>query len=321
MKMKTHVIQWVAGISMLVWALAGSADVESVDMIRDVQADGLVSVSVVRGTVRVQSWDKPSVQVRGTLDERTREFVFEVDGDETLIEVKIENQNNNWWGGGDEGSDLTINLPTASRIEFRGVSTDVDARGLGSDVEISVVSGDVYLQGGDGRVTVHSVSGDLEIRESTGRLDIGSVSGDVETFDTTGPAEYTSVSGSVLIQNGGADLSVETVSGDIEVANDSVSSLAGHSVSGDIEVTSKETQTGNIEFDSVSGSIRLRLGGDINARFDIETGSGSIRNRLSADEPKVSKYAGDESLRFSLGEGEGRVVLSTRSGDISLSAN
>lgn len=256
-----------------------------------------------------------------SLDEKIREFIFDVDGNETLIEVKIDGDHDSWWSGRTEGSNLTIQLPATSELGVRGVSTDVEARGLSGDVEIGVVSGDVLLHGGEGRVTVQSVSGDVEIRGSARRMRIGTVSGDVDSDNTSGEAQYTSVSGSVLVRNGGDDMSVETVSGDIEVDNEMVSSVTGHSVSGDIEVLSKDTRAGNIEFDSVSGSIRLRLGGDLNARFDIETGSGTIRNRLSDDQPKVSKYVGDESLRFTLGEGEGRVTLSTRSGDISLSGN
>ena len=290
-------------------------------MTKDVQVDGLVSINVVRGQVSVETWDKSAVRVHGTLDEKTKEFIFDVDGDETQIEVKIDNDHDSWWGGSSQGSDLTVQLPATSQLEVKGVSTDVDVQGMESDVEIGVVSGDVSLEGGEGRITVQSVSGDVDVRDVAGRLRIGTVSGDVDTHGTRGEAKYTSVSGSVLIRDGGDDMSVETVSGDIEVTNEVVSSVAGHSVSGDIEVTSNDTEAGDIEFDSVSGSIRLRLGGDINARFDIETGSGTIRNRLSDDEPKVSKYVGDESLRFTMGNGDGSVVLSTRSGDITLGTN
>lgn len=321
MNMKKHLLRISVALALLAQAQLGFAEVEPVDQTKDVRADGLVSINVVRGMVRIETWDKPAVRVHGTLDEQTREFIFDVDGRETLIEVKIDGDHDSWWSGRTESSNLTIQLPTTSEVGVRGVSTDVEARGLGSDVEIAVVSGDVVLHGGEGRVTVQSVSGDVEIRDSTGRLRIGTVSGDVDTDNTSGEAQYTSVSGSVLVRNGGDDMSVETVSGDIEVDNELVASLAGHSVSGDIDVMSKDTRAGNIEFDSVSGSIRLRLGGGLNARFDIETGSGTIRNRLSDDQPKVSKYAGDESLRFTLGEGEGRVTLSTRSGDISVGGN
>ncbi|MBO6655722.1 MAG: DUF4097 family beta strand repeat protein [Pseudomonadales bacterium] len=297
------------------------AEGESVDMTQDVQSEGLVSINVVRGRVSVEAWDKSAVRVHGTLDEKTKEFIFEVDGDETQIEVKIDNDRDSWWGGGSQGSDLTVQLPAMSLLEVKGVSTDVDVQGMESDVDIGAVSGDLNLVGGKGRVTVQSVSGDVDVRDVTGRLRIGTVSGDVDTQGINGEAKYTSVSGSILIRDGGDHMSVETVSGDIEVSNDLVNSVAGHSVSGDIEVISQETGLGDIEFDSVSGSIRLRLGGDINARFDIETGSGAIRNRLSKDKPKVSKYVGDESLRFTMGNGDGSVVLSTRSGDINLSAN
>ena len=64
---------------------------------------------------------------------------------------------------------------------------------------------------------------------------------------------------------------------------------------------------------------RLNLDGELNARFNIETGSGTIRNRVSDDKPKASRYRSDETLRFTVGDGDSQVILTTRSGDISIS--
>jgi hypothetical protein len=99
-----------------------------------------------------------------------------------------------------------------------------------------------------------------------------------------------------------------------------VKTLSGHSESGDITVITRLLDEGSIEFANVSGSIALQLEGDINARFDLETGSGSISNKLSKDQPLISRYMGDESLQFTVGDGEGQVMLSTRSGDLLVKA-
>ena len=294
-------------------------DGDSVDKTVQAEPDGVVSVNVQRGKVKFRGWDRNEVRVVGTLDERLREFIFEERGDEVRVHVKVKESSSSWFSE-NETSDLTIYIPRASEIDFSGVSTDVDVREVVGVVDVGVVSGDLFLEGGTSRITVQTVSGDVELHDSEGRVRVKTVSGDVESYNTVGDASYSSISGNIVVDDGGADLNIETVSGDIEVENDGLNDVGGHSVSGDISIHGDPVAGGTIEFDAVSGTIRLRLGGDIDARFDIETGSGSIRNRLTDDEPKVSRYVGDETLRFTMGSGDGQVIVTTRSGDIGLSS-
>ena len=290
---------------------------EFVDESRRAEVDGFVSINVMRGQVEIIGWDEPRVHVKGHLDEDTERFDFESSGNETRIHVKVRDRNSSSWFS-DYASDLTIHVPAGSQVEMGGVSTDVEARKLTGGVEIHVVSGKLRVDGGVSRIDLQTVSGDVVLRNSTGRVKVKTVSGNVETYDTVGDATYSSVSGDIYVEDGGKDLRLESVSGDIEVQTGTLSTVGGHSVSGDIEIDGTPGERAAIEFDTISGSIRLNLAGDVNARFDIETGSGSIRNRLSDHKPKVSKFMQEETLRFSLGQGDGQVTLTTRSGDISI---
>jgi DUF4097 and DUF4098 domain-containing protein YvlB len=320
MNSRGHIVRaFFVGALSIMLPFVASAEGDPVDETKEVSSTGHVTVNVVRGEVRLVGWNKSAVQVTGTLDTGTKEFIFDVNGDETIIEVKIDSNRNGWFGS-DEGSDLIIYLPASSRMEFSGVSTDVEARGLDKSIEVSVVSGDVDMVGGPSRVSVQTVSGDLFLKDSTGRVKVATVSGDIVSSSVTGEARYTSVSGDIVVEGGGEEVLVETVSGDIEVVNGSVKTLGGHSVSGDITVNTRLLDEGSIEFANISGNIELQLEGDISARFDLETGSGSIRNKLSKEQPAISRYMGDESLQFTVGEGEGQVILSTRSGNLLVEA-
>jgi DUF4097 and DUF4098 domain-containing protein YvlB len=320
MNSRAHIVSaLIVGALSITLPFIAIADGDPVDETKDVSDTGHVSVNVVRGEVRFVGWDKSAVKVIGTLDAKTKEFIFEVNSDETVIEVKIGSDRNGWFGS-DEGSSLTVYLPASSWMEFNGVSTDVDVLGLDKSIEVNLVSGDVTMVGGPSRVSVQTVSGDLSLRDSTGRVKVSTVSGDVDSNSVTGEARYTSVSGDIVVEDGGKEVLVETVSGEIEVISGSVDTLGGHSVSGDITVDTRLLEAGSIEFANISGSIELQLEGDINARFDLETGSGSIRNKLSKAQPVISRYMGDESLQFTIGEGEGQVTLSTRSGDLLVEA-
>lgn len=301
----------------LMMSASALADRQAVDETKAAKPDGFVMVSVIRGEVRITGWDRNEVKVEGLLDEKLEQFVFEVNEEETRIEVRIPRDHGGW--GGRSGSDIHVHVPRSSHVDFSGVSTDVDVREVAGSVEIGTVSGDITLVGGRDRVELQTVSGEIQMRGTVGRMRINSVSGDIESYDSTGQGSFTTISGDVLVENGGEELEIESVSGNLEVVNEMLTVVKGHSVSGDIEVTGKLRPEGDVEFDNVSGSIRLNLQGAVNARFDLETGSGSIRNRLSDDKPKASRYIRDEHLRFELGDGSAEVILNTRSGDIMLS--
>lgn len=296
-------------------ALADSR--ESINETKKVSADGFVSIQVTRGDLKITGWDRDEIEVTGLLDEKTREFIFEVNGDETEIIVRLPRHLSGW--SMDNGSDLKIFVPVGNNVAVRGVSTDIDIRNLQSGVEVNDVSGDLTVSHVDRGVDLTTVSGEINLRNATGRIRVRTVSGDIESRHALGPGSYRSVSGSIDIRDGGSEIDLETVSGDIDVNANEILELSGHSVSGDIDITASLTAEGTVDLRTISGSIDLNLPSDTNARFDLDAGSGGqIRNRLTKDKPKTSRYSRDSSLRFIMGEGAGEVILSTASGRIVL---
>ncbi|MEX0942533.1 MAG: DUF4097 family beta strand repeat-containing protein [Pseudomonadales bacterium] len=313
-------IKQLLSTSLLGIALAATfahAERQSVDETRAVQSDGFVRIAVVRGNLKVEGWDRDEIRVRGELDERTREFIFDVQDENAFIEVRLPRSMNSWCC--EDGSDLTIQVPTGSHVDVTVVSTDVTASNLTGSLKVGSISGDVRVSQADNRVDLTSVSGDLHLHAATGRIELRSVSGDLDAAGLNGTVRLQTVSGDIDARDSGEELVIESVSGDIDVVDLRFSRLSGHTVSGDSEILGELIEDGSLEFDSVSGSIRVGFKGNVNARFDVETGSGSIRNRISRDKPVASKYVRDETLRFVVGDGTGEVILSTRSGDIVIS--
>lgn len=310
------------GIAVLLLAavltnpVAGADKRESVNETREVNPSGFVRITVVRGDLKVESWDRPHVRVTGQLDEQMGEFIFEVTGDNTHIEVKLPRSLDSWCC--EEGSSLVVTVPKDSGVDISAVSTDITANDLLAGLDVGGVSGDVRIGNLQERANIRTVSGDIELRKARGRIELKSVSGDVDAIDVTGDVRLHSVSGSLLARDVREELEIETVSGDIEVINAVYSSLTGHTVSGDVDISGTFSPGARLEFDSVSGTIRVQFKDDVDARFDVQTGSGSIRNRLTSDQPVKSKYVRDEVLRFVKGEGKGEVRISTRSGDLVL---
>ncbi|MFT4714144.1 MAG: DUF4097 and DUF4098 domain-containing protein YvlB [Candidatus Azotimanducaceae bacterium] len=302
--------------SLLIYSQA-NANQESVNETKKVVADGRVKITVERGDLEVRGWSKKEVKVTGKLDERTKKFIFDVDGDDTIIAVRLPSGHQR--GGRENGSDLIVYLPENSEVDIGSVSTDIELDNLKGGVDLGTVSGDVTASSLAGRITLASVSGEIDLRNAEGRIVAKSVSGNVDARKIKGEHRLSSVSGELLIRNAEGDFDLKTVSGDIELIDVIFSKLDGGSVSGDLDIEAEMLARGSVEFETVSGSIRIEFLKDADARFDLETASGSIINRITSDRPKKSKYIRDEILRFKAKNGSGDVTLSTRSGDIVVS--
>jgi DUF4097 and DUF4098 domain-containing protein YvlB len=307
-----------------VWAMPCYAAVDSgdlagkrVDLSEAAKPDGFVKISIVRGDLIVEGWDKDEVSLVGTLDEKTEQFIFDVSGRDTRIIVKIPSNNTSWCCN--EGSNLRIMVPKGSQVDVATVSTEVRLTDIRGGLDMSGVSGDVRIQKVSERLRVRNVSGEITVHDVDAYARIKTVSGEIDARSIKGGGAFHTVSGEIVLRDVTDEIDVESVSGDIEVIGRNISLARGHSVSGDIDLEIELIDDALVEFDSVSGSVRLRLDGKLNHKFDLETGSGSIRNRITDDKPKKSKYIRDEQLRFTVGEGDGQVNVSTRSGDISVS--
>ena len=92
---------------------------DDIDQQIEAKANGEVVIVNHRGKVDLIGWDRHEVSVVGELDDLTENFIFERDGDRVRILVKMKRLQP--WG---DGSDLTIHVPAASQLRFRGVSTD-----------------------------------------------------------------------------------------------------------------------------------------------------------------------------------------------------
>ena len=112
----------VIGIMTVLSVSAG----EQIDRIVEANPKGYVEIEHVNGKAEIKGWDKPQVQVKGTLGKLTERFVFERRGNEVLIKVKVKSsrKHSSRWGGDDEDQ-LVIFVPRQSRLNYTAVNADV----------------------------------------------------------------------------------------------------------------------------------------------------------------------------------------------------
>lgn len=276
--------------------IAGSAFADTtVNKTIDAADDGVVSISNVSGSIEVIGWSRSAVKVEGTLGDDVEELIFERDGDEVLVKVKVPRNH-----GRDIESDIVVSVPKKSSLEVSGVSADIEVDGVLGDQELATVSGDVVTKASAADVEAASVSGDVEVR-GTGV--------DAET-------EAATVSGDVTLAGLAGEVEAESVSGDVTITAGSFDDAYLESVNGDLTFHAELRKGGELGMESINGTVDVILNGTISAEFDIETFNGRIKNCFGPKPERTSRYSPGLELSFTHGDGDGSVVIETLNGSV-----
>lgn len=273
---------------------------ETVDQTVDAQLDGTVLINVVRGKVKIRSWQQPKVKVEGVLDSKTKQFIFNNEGNETVIKVKLKNNSSSWFGS-DQESDLKIWLPVESAVDFVGVSAELEAQNLHRRIFASSVSGNIELKNSSNKASLRTVSGDIDVDDYDGKIELASVSGDINANTNSRYFKAQSVSGEIEANIGDAD-TVDLVS-----------------VSGNIDTVLSLGKDGSLQSNTVSGNVNLKFKNDrLNSCFQINSGiSGNVVNRLKNVNVNQSRNS-NKHINFSVGKPSADVNIQTMSGTITL---
>lgn len=314
----------------------------------DVGAAPHVVIEAISGDVSYRGQDGATAQIEVAIDVRAKteaeaadiraHLKLYIESENGFLDVRMEDTREFYeWLRDEYGRDYAATVsfhvtgPRGAEGTLSSVSGWVEATDLAGPVEATSVSGDVTVTGVQKTVRASSTSGNVDVRRAGAAVFAESVSGDVGVSDCGGDLDLESTSGSVKARGAGGTVTAQTVSGDIEVLEASLD-VDAESISGMIWV---ETQDGEVRASTTSGDITISspTDGDI----DVQSVSGSVRLSI---EPKAF---GDVSLSSPSGEidtavpmqvshktrrrlegrlGDGTAVLrvSTNSGDITISA-
>ncbi|GAA2715618.1 MULTISPECIES: DUF4097 family beta strand repeat-containing protein [Streptomyces] len=176
--------------------------------------------------------------------------------------------------------DVTVELPTASRVDMTGAWAQVLGEGRLGEVRVKTSSGDVrldttgplHLKASHGSITVDRIEGAAEITTSTGSLRVGFVDGS---------AVLKNSHGTTLVDTATGELRVSNANGDIDVrrAGGSVTATTAH---GTVRVG--EVRRGTVQLETAYGAIEVGVREGTAAWLDVSSGAGQVRNALTASE-------------------------------------
>src|SRR5690606_36933984 len=160
------------------------------------------------------------------------------------LEIVVEAEGSGWGGTRVGPTTLEVTVPASARLDVATVSADVEVAGVsGEEVRLETVTGRTSDRSGGGRVRLNSLSGGITGAGSGRRWIVGTVSGRIRLPEAAG------------------ELDLEPVSGAIEVAFGQAGSLQAETVSGAITAERALLPEAEVDLQSVSGGITLRLRG------------------------------------------------------------
>jgi DUF4097 and DUF4098 domain-containing protein YvlB len=201
------------------------------------------------------------------------------------------------------------------RISWGG---DVEVRVVcphGADLEMSAGSTDLRVTGELGEVSARSASGEIRLEKVTKKLTVKTASGDI-SIDEVAPAggSAVTVSGDLGVRRIEGALNARSVSGDVRVGAVQAP-LTLSTTSGDVELQTVEA--GEVQVQSVSGDIRIGVGGGTRVFIDATSISGDLSSELGVmdDEPTAEQSDGPREvvpLHVKTVSGDVTIVSSSR---------
>lgn len=288
------------GFSLLTVILtAGALSAEQqIDETRAADTDARVEVEIVSGSLQVTGWDRPEVQVTGTIGDDVEALEVSGGGESVSIELDVPDG----WGRRQRDIDahLRISVPVGAQLMVETVSANIDVSQVVGTVELASVSGQIALSGNPSRAELESVSGEIEVDGGQTAISAETVSGDIELRGVARSVEAASVSG------------------DVNVTASEVERASFESVSGSVEFAGTLVGSARLDVETHSGNVTLVLPADTSARWEIETFSGNVENDFGPGPQRTSDYGPGKWLQFTSGSGEARINLEAFSGNIRL---
>lgn len=294
----------------------------------DFNSGGRVQVVGDAGFIRVESWDKNEVFLRYTkrvwesrrreAERRLEDLQVEINDQPGQLSIRqipeFKERNPNFfdlfdpdrWGHTRHSAriDFELRVPRQCHLSLESDEGDVTVRNIDGEVRIDSDEGNVEVENlAHGDVSVQTDEGEIECRNlqlDDGRLSLGSDEGTIRASDVTARAVWgeTDEGGFVLLRINAGGGMLNSDEGDVE-----------------LEATRFDEGTWSITTDE--GDATLFIPANADAEVALESDKGGIRsdfplNRVSDEHDRTERRTGR------LGEGRGRLEISTDEGDISL---
>ena len=260
------------------------------------EARGEVEIVNVAGDVQVRGTDRNEVQVHAELGPGVEKLDIQSNKGRTTINVILHGNRN-------AGStDLVVDVPRQSTVLIKTVSADqtiTDVRGV---QRLQAVSGSINTQVWGEEFNIRTISGDVI----------------VNGHSTPGLGGVNTVSGDVTLANVAGELSVETVTGDMQISMPSLTRgrIPDHQRRSAFADDARQGRSFGSRGDQRGLKFPVAPARERGVRCrDVQR-----RNRqlLRAESVRTNEFAPGNAVRFKEGEGNARVRIKTLNGGVEI---
>ncbi len=237
-------------------------------------SDVIIHVLVPAGKVRIETWDRDSIQATGTTARNAR---LVGNGG---VNAKFNVESNDAKDAGTARADLTIMVPRKARVSIK--MTDGDAKATHTTGELEIITG-------AGTITVEDAQGVVSVETIDAAVSLTRVNGSVEIHGGGGPIVLGQVHGT---------LTAATVGGTIDLAGLTMTDARIESIGGPVIVRGTVARGSLLDIDTHNGPVKLYLDRSAVPALTLYSRSGAIRNALGlgfngAGRIKVHSFGGD----------------------------
>ncbi|HEX9704268.1 MAG TPA: DUF4097 family beta strand repeat-containing protein [Gemmatimonadales bacterium] len=218
-------------------------------------------------------------------------------------------------GGLEAHADLKILVPPGQKISvYLGVG-HAAVQGVQGDLRVDVAAADVTASRTSGLLIIDTGSGSIEVADAEGEVLLDTGSGSIRAARVRGPKlNIDTGSGEVTVDAADvAELLIDTGSGSVDATAVRSREILIDTGSGSVRLDVLQ-DVESLSIDTGSGSVTLTLPAIVGGTVELETGSGDIELGFPVETTRMSR----SHLQGKIGDGQGRIVVETGSGSITL---
>jgi DUF4097 and DUF4098 domain-containing protein YvlB len=265
---------------------------------------GVVEISNVAGSIEVQAWDNPEVEVKADVGAGVDRIDTTSEHGRVTIKVIVPNHSFR-----SISTTLHVRVPRDSELDISGVSAEVSTSDVEGALQLKTVSGGVRADVFQKNTEVKTISGDVVLRGH------GKEAGAAGIHVST-------ISGGIRIERAGGDVEATTVSGDLSVRLDHPAhNVRFRTTSGSVGFEGRLTKGAYLDGESISGDLTVRAAPEGSLEYEVSAFSGDIKSCMGGEAERVSKYGPGRRLngtRGAPGTEEAKIRLKTLSGNVEL---
>lgn len=220
------------------------------------------------GRVRLETWDKDSIQVVGSTAKGSNFFGG---GGQGSAKVGVEQPNKR--STSLARGELVVTVPRRAQVFIKATDALIEAAHTYGDLELLTVGGRVTVSDAHGVLSIESIDAPITVHGATGMVRLHSGGGAVALRDITG------------------DLTVSTVRGNVDVAGEAIGDAQIETVGGTVAVAGRIRRGAFVDIQTHDGNVSLRFRVTDVPLLELSSRGGEINNGLGAGSLKIGRVA------------------------------